>query len=98
MDPTHQEYPLLDCLLDHELENVYITGLSEAMGAIKGLVLSNRDLVESLRGFELRTSRAGFHHISVKMTLLQAVKLSPAATIDPTLNIFGRKSHLYYQP
>src|SRR6267154_960017 len=77
--------PLLDSLRNSELENIDVTGLPETMGAIECLVLSQRSILNSKTLCLEQTSRAGFHHMSTRITLLQQVKFRPREHTDERL-------------
>lgn len=77
---TYQQNTVLDSLLNGQLEDVDISSLTETMSTIEGLFLPTSDNSASIptnKPDGRVTSRAGFHHKSTRMTLLQAVKFKP---------------------
>ena len=78
---------------NRKLVDVDITGLSKTMGSIKCLVLQRISALIVLRDCSvLHTSRAGFHHMSTNMTLLQAVRFRPVFRVSSNCYVISEST------
>jgi hypothetical protein len=82
---THLEDAVLDRLSNGELVNVHVELLSQSMRSIISLIFQSRVPLyrNRQRCFFSAGTRSTYHHRSIKITLLQQVRLRP---VLPALN------------
>ena len=76
---SYLEDSLFDGIGNSELENIDVARLPKAMSPIERLFLPQQSMPRAKIRRLKQTSRAGFHHMSTRITLLQQVKFRPGA-------------------
>ena len=77
-ESTCHQNSILDCIRNDQLVDIHIARLSDAVSSIESLLLFQGRFNAVSRLRLGRTSTAGFHQGSTRMTLLQQVKLRPS--------------------